>query len=154
MTMGTSSTAHRHFAARLPAGQENPVTLTKHGVVHKQQLPDRTTREIIACGLACSECFSGKTLHKVLKSGFDYEMFAMEQLASGGPAPPLFIQRSCGVPEPLGDFLAALERHLPWHNKQELDWCVSLQIEGASAVWAAIDMLLQVEKLGGVPRAG
>jgi adenosylmethionine-8-amino-7-oxononanoate aminotransferase len=40
--------------------------------------------------------------------------------------------------------------HLPWKKKnheKELDWCVSLQIEGASAVFAAIDMLLQVSQL-------
>jgi adenosylmethionine-8-amino-7-oxononanoate aminotransferase len=110
-------------------------------------MPDSSTREIIACGLACSECFSGKTLHKVLKSGFDYERAAMERLAAGVPAPPLSIQRSCGVPEALGDFLQALELHLPWENTQELDWCVSLQVEGASAVMAAIDMLLQVNTL-------
>lgn len=161
---------HRHFAAaRLPAGREHPITLTKNGVFHTQFRPDHhhrssISREIIACGLACSECFSGPQLHKVLQSGWEYERMVMEQLAAVGAdavaAPPLFVQRSGGVSEPLGDFLTALAVHLPWKKKknqhkphdeeeeeEELDWCVSLQVEGASAVFAAIDMLLQVSRL-------
>jgi adenosylmethionine-8-amino-7-oxononanoate aminotransferase len=150
MTSTTTSIVHRSYAARLPAGTENPVTLSKNGVYHTQRMPNGNTREIIACGLACSECFSGKTLHQVLKSGFEYETTIMEKLAAGVPAPPLSIHTSNGVPEALGAFLDALRVHLPWkQNQSELDWCVSLQIEGASAVWAAIDMLLQVNTLEG-----
>ena len=94
-------------------------------------------------GLACSECFHGPRLAKLLKPGFEYEQKVMEQLMAGEMAPPLSIHTSAGVPEPLGEFVDALTPFLPWKNHQELDWCVSLQIEGASAVWAAIDMLLQ-----------
>lgn len=135
---------HSRYAARRPAGTEHPVTLKKDGVYHTQSMPDGTTREVIACGLACSECFSGTNLHRILKPGFDVEKQFMEDLASGKAAAPLSIHTSSGVTEYLEPFLEALEVHLPWKNKDELDWCVSLQMEGASAVWAAIDMVLQV----------
>jgi len=135
---------HSHFAARKPAGAGYPTTLKKDGVRHQQRLPDGTEREIIACGLACSECFSGKNLHRILLPGFEKQHEIMEALARGEPAAPLIIHTSSGVPEALPEFLDALALHLPWKNKDELDWCVSLQLEGASAVWAAIDMVLQV----------
>jgi adenosylmethionine-8-amino-7-oxononanoate aminotransferase len=67
----------------------------------------------------------------------------MEALLAGDYAPPLSNHTSGGVTEALSDFVAALEPHLPWKNSDDLDWCVSLQLEGASAVWAAIDMVLQ-----------
>ena len=62
---------------------------------------------------------------------------------AGEMADPLSIHTSSGVPPALEEFIDALTPYLPWENVHELDWCVSLQIEGASAVWAAIDMLLQ-----------
>jgi len=94
-------------------------------------------------GLACSECFSGKNLYKLLKPGFDYEAKVMEDLKEGRSAEPLSIHTSCGVSPALDGFLQAIEKHLPWENSAELDWCVSLQIEGASGVFAAVDMCLQ-----------
>lgn len=139
-----SQNPHSNFAARRPAGAGYPTTLKKDGVRHTQRLPDGTEREIIACGLACSECFSGKNLHRILTPGFEKQREIMDALAKGEPAAPLVIHTSSGVPEALPEFLKALEVHLPWQNKDELDWCVSLQLEGASAVWAAIDMVLQV----------
>ena len=60
---------------------------------------------------------------------------------------PLSIHTSSGVPEALSEFLDALEPHLPWKDADSLDWCVSFQLEGASAVWAGIDMLLQEQIL-------
>ena len=107
-------------------------------------MPDGSEREIIACGLACSECFSGPNLHRILQPGFALEQQFMQDLRDGKPAAPLSIHTSSGVTEALAPFMQALEIHLPWKNKDELDWCVSLQMEGASAVWAAIDMVLQL----------
>ena len=145
----SSSDEHSVFAGRFPAGTEHPVTLTKNGVRHTQRMPDGSTREVLAVGLACSECFSGANLAKILAPGYEFEGRVLEALAQGQPAPPLSIHTSSGVPEALAGFLKALEVHLPWSNKNELDWCVSLQIEGASAVWAAIDMVLQVSMFEG-----
>ena len=149
MTMANTTTGHSCFAGRFPAGTEHPVTLNKNGVRHTVRMPDGSTREVLAVGLACSECFSGPNLAKVLAPGYEYEGQVMKALAQGQPAPPLAIHTSSGVPEALEGFLKALQVHLPWKNKEELDWCVSLQIEGASAVWAAIDMVLQVSMFEG-----
>ena len=77
----------------------------------------------------------------------------MRDLESGHFAAPLSIHTSSGVPEALEAFVDALEPHLPstWRSPEPdgglQDWCVSLQLEGASAVWAGVDMLLQVSVL-------
>lgn len=136
-------TSHSNFAGRSPAGTALAVTIAKNGNRHIRQLPSGETKEILSVGLACSECFHGPRLAKLLKPGFDYERKVMEQLMAGEMAAPLSIHTSSGVPAELTDFIDALTPFLPWKNQEELDWCVSLQIEGASAVWAAIDMLLQ-----------
>ena len=99
-------------------------------------------------GLACSESFSGENLAQILQPGFAYEARVMEQLCEGVAADPLSIHTSGGVTEALDNFMQALAPHMPWKDATENhDWCVSLQLEGASAVWAAIDMLLQVQML-------
>jgi adenosylmethionine-8-amino-7-oxononanoate aminotransferase len=112
-----------------------------------RRLPTGEVKELLSVGLACSECFSGPNLYRLLRPGFEYERKVMEDLMNGNSAAPLSIHTSSGVPEALSGFVEALEPHLPWKNKAELDWCVSLQLEGASAVWAAIDMLLQTQFL-------
>ena len=106
-------------------------------------------KEILAVGLACSECFSGPNLAKILEAGFAYETRVMEQLRFGMASDPLSLHTSGGVTDALSDFLAALAPHVPWKDavNEKDDWCVSLQLEGASAVWAAIDMFLQVQML-------
>jgi adenosylmethionine-8-amino-7-oxononanoate aminotransferase len=112
-----------------------------------QLLPTGETKEILSVGLACSECLSGPQLAKVLKRGFEYEQKVMNDLIAGSFAGPLSIHTSSGVPPAMSEFIEALEKHLPWKDCGSLDWCVSLQLEGASAVWAAIDMLLQEQIL-------
>jgi adenosylmethionine-8-amino-7-oxononanoate aminotransferase len=65
-------------------------------------------------------------------------------------APSLSIHTSAGLPEALEGFLDALEPHLPWKKLEPStynDWVCSLQLEGASAVWAAVDMCLQVSMI-------
>ena len=62
----------------------------------------------------------------------------------------------------LTPFLAALQRHLPWKEARDnpsADWFVNLQVEGSSAVFAAIDSFIQlaaeadgIEILGSAPR--
>lgn len=73
----------------------------------------------------------------------------MMDLAAGKGAAPLSIHTSGGVPAALGTFIDTLEPHLPWRETKKLDWCLSLQLEGASAVWAGIDMLLQLQIMNG-----
>jgi adenosylmethionine-8-amino-7-oxononanoate aminotransferase len=82
-----------------------------------------------------------------LKRGFEYEQQVLKDLMAGQYAAPLAIHTSAGVPQATGEFLKALEPHLPWENAVDLDWCLSLQLEGASAVMAAIDVLMQEQIL-------
>ena len=105
-----------------------------------RRLANGREEELLSVGLACSECFAGPRLGKLLKAGFDYEQKVMEDLLAGNSASPLSNHTSGGVTEALSSFVEAIEPHLPWKQSEELDWCVSLQLEGASAVWAAIDM--------------
>lgn len=133
--------SHAQFAGRKAAGTELPVTLAKNGVRHIRRNPGGAVKETLAVGLACSECFSGPRLAKLLKPGFDYEREVMEKLMQGDYAAPLSIHTSGGVSEALTGFVNELEKHLPFEERD--DWCVSLQLEGASAVWAGVDMLLQ-----------
>lgn len=78
--------------------------------------------------------------------GFEYEKQVLEALLSDQPAPPLAVHTSAGVPAALGDFIEALGGYLPWHDDDDDDddWFVSLQVEGASAVLASIDLMLQL----------
>ncbi|KAL7547627.1 hypothetical protein ACHAWF_010918 [Thalassiosira exigua] len=146
-----SAEAHVHFAGRMPAGSTLPVCVSKDGPRHVVD-KDCQRKDVLSIGLACSECFSGQRLAKLLQPGFEYEQKVMMDLLAGKPAAPLSIHTSGGVPAALSDFLAALEPHLPWKDANSLDWCASLQLEGASAVWAGIDMLLQLQMLRGQTR--
>ena len=83
----------------------------------------------------------GQNLAKLLRSGYELEVAAMEALEVGKPAPALSVHTSIGVPREMDRFLAALERHVP---SKTGDWCVNLQAEGGSAVHAAVDMGLQL----------
>eukprot|EP00658_Telonema_sp_P-2_P060090 TRINITY_DN49116_c0_g1_i2.p1 TRINITY_DN49116_c0_g1~~TRINITY_DN49116_c0_g1_i2.p1 ORF type:complete len:272 (+),score=53.58 TRINITY_DN49116_c0_g1_i2:200-1015(+) len=96
-------------------------------------------------GAACSEVFSGPQLAAALRPGMEYEMETMRQLSEGNPAPPLSIHTSAGVPGALNDFVAALEPHLAWEERE--DWCVSLQMEGSTAVMAGCDLLIQIQQM-------
>ena len=84
---------------------------------------------------------------QVLQRGFEYEQQVLLDLMAGNYAAPLAIHTSAGIPGATGDFLKALKPHLPWENLDDLDWCLSLQLEGASAVMAAIDVLMQEQML-------
>lgn len=117
--------------------------LNSKSISQVRRLANGEEEELLSVGLACSECFSGPRLGKLLQPGFDYEQKVMEDLLAGNFASPLSNHTSGGVTEQLAQFVEALEPHLPWKEAEKLDWCVSLQLEGASAVWAAIDMVLQ-----------
>lgn len=149
ITDGGHTTSNVRFAGRSAVGSAHPVTVSKDGQRHVRELPNGQSSEVIACGLACSEVVSGRNLAAVLKPGFDYERKVLEDLMNGVPAQPLSIHTSAGVPAPLSEFISELERHLPWKecDNEPSDWCLSLQMEGASAVLAAIDMLTQLRHI-------
>lgn len=78
-----------------------------------RRMPSGEEQEILSVGLACSECFSGPRLAKLLQPGFDYERKVMEELMTGDFASPLSNHTSGGVTEALSNFVEALEPHLP-----------------------------------------
>lgn len=125
-------------------GSVHPVVLTKNKQYHTRQI-EGMQQNTLACGLACSEIFSGRNLAKVLRPGFEYERAVLDALERDEEAPPLSIHTSAGVPEAMSTFIAELSHHLPWNiDPGDEDWCVSLQMEGASAVLAAVDLMIQV----------
>jgi len=128
------------FAGRYAVGKNLPTVPSKAGFKF-----ERADGEMRVLGGACSEVLGGKNLAKLLESGWQLELKAMEALQKGEPAPTLSVHTSAGVPPEMDRFLAALEPHIPSDNG---DWCVNLQAEGASAVHAAIDMALQVTQGG------
>ncbi len=142
-------------------GQAIPISLGKIGPYHERKCPSTgTPMDAIVIGAACSEAFSGEMLANVLKPGLEYEKVVLESLSKNTTAKPLSIHTSAGVPAALPTFIDALSNHLPWSimvNQEqnqtncdtrvgpEDDWCVSLQVEGTSAVYAAVDMLMQLQ---------
>lgn len=117
----------------------------RRGTPESVLVPEHT----MVVGAACSTCFSGKNLAKVLQPGFEFERRAMDNLQAGWPAPPLSIHTSAGTSAALGGFIHALSKHMPWSDSTGTDWFVSLQVEGASAVMAACDLLLQIQAVEG-----
>lgn len=129
------------------AGRDNPhsagraTTLSQKGIVHKWRWADDLSEQTMyVLGAASSYAFSGKRLEKVLRSGFELEQKALLQMANGEAHAPLSQHTSAGGVDALEPFLAALQQHVPW---TDADWFVNLQVEGTSAVLAAIDICIQ-----------
>ena len=129
-----------------PLSSIPPRTHAKRGIEHTW---NNGGERVLVVGGACSEIFGGPQLVKVLQSGLDYETAILEKVSSGVPAPPLVQHTSSSVPPQLAGFVSALERHLPKYVKDADDWAVSLQVEGASAVHAGVEILLQVQAARG-----
>ena len=117
-------TSTRNFAGRQPVYSDHNVTASKNGQYHTQILPSGSSIEVLCCGLACSEIFSGPLLGKCLKSGVDYEMESLDALMNGNAAKTLSVHTSAGIPPAMRDFLAALKNHLPWSDLGEDEWFV------------------------------
>lgn len=135
---------------------------------------ENTGRSYFILGGACSESFSGQKLAKVIEAAHSLESKAIEALKNGLPAPSLNTHTSVGLSPAFREFVAELGCQAPWPsvrksaNKMkcsfkhtvkdtacdavqskcgDADWFVSLQVEGASAVHAAFDVLLQLRAL-------
>lgn len=93
----------------------------------------------VLLGGASSELVGGEDLGNLLQPALNYLQQAAQQLRSGGGGPPLVLHGSVGTLPPLRAFLEALTPHVPesWGS----GWGVTLQLEGASAVHAAISLL-------------
>lgn len=152
-----------------PLGCTAPATHHKRGIEHT--FNNGETR-MLSVGNACSEVrsarmeshldlprltrsdpapqiFGGPAMAEMLRSGHEYEAAVLERVSSKQPAPALVQHTSSSLPPQLGDFVGALEGQLPAYVQKADDWVVSLQVEGGSAVHAAIEMLLQLQACRG-----
>jgi adenosylmethionine-8-amino-7-oxononanoate aminotransferase len=100
-------------------------------------------------GLACSEPLSGKRLARALTPAVEMQRRAVAALSAGGAAETLSIHTSGGLTRELSLLAAALETRLPFCGTANPNWFFNLQIEGASAVHAGVDGLLQLQQIRG-----
>eukprot|EP00747_Dinoflagellata_sp_TGD_P072868 gnl/TRDRNA2_/TRDRNA2_157657_c0_seq1.p1 gnl/TRDRNA2_/TRDRNA2_157657_c0~~gnl/TRDRNA2_/TRDRNA2_157657_c0_seq1.p1 ORF type:complete len:447 (-),score=91.82 gnl/TRDRNA2_/TRDRNA2_157657_c0_seq1:80-1420(-) len=147
-----ATAALKHFAGRGPAGSTDGSvvgpTLRKRGIRHVRLDPvTGEERETYVIGGACSEVFTGKRLAEALTPSADLERRAIQSLAEDDFAETLSVHTSAGVPPQLMTFLDALAPHLPWPAND--DWVASVQLEGGTAVFAGIDLLMQLQRVRG-----
>ena len=92
-------------------------------------------------GGASSELVGGACLGQLLEPALRHLRDTTRQLQAGERAAPLVLHGSAGVLPPLRAFLEALTPHVPesWGDA----WGATLQLEGTSAVNAAISLLRQ-----------
>jgi len=147
--LSTQLNSHAHFAGRYPVGVSQPVTVSKRGIIHRwRRTEDGEENDMYVVGAACSEILSSKNLANVLRKGHEMEAQAIEELERGDMARCLSIHTSAGTPSSLTSFLDTLSEHVP-SNVDSEDWFASIQLEGASAVWAAVDLLWQLQHVRG-----
>lgn len=149
----STQAALKHLAGRHAADQHPPVTIAKSisGVRHLRMYSDGSSKETMAIGAACSEIFSGPVLGEILQPGVQLQQQVVQgYLTNSGAVEPLSIHTSAGINPALGEFIEALQAHLPesWGGANG-DWMLSLQLDGASAVHTAYDMLLQLQHVRG-----
>ena len=133
-------------------GNVPPTALLRDGInaVCSDGAGESRTRVLL--GNACSEIFSGRALAAVLRPGHEYEARVLEALEADANAPPLVQHTAAAVPEALWTFLESFAPHVPQRARADADWCVNLQVEGASAVHAGVEMLLQLQAARGQPQ--
>eukprot|EP01046_Picozoa_sp_COSAG06_P038143 COSAG06_NODE_4378_length_4316_cov_1.604221_1_plen_578_part_10 len=131
------------------AGRTNPysrgraTTLSQRGIVHRWRwADDESEQSMFVLGAASSYTFSGKRLEAILRPGLELEQQALLRMAQGEEHAPISQHTSAGGVSALEPFVSTLEQHLPWPDDAE-DWFVNLQVEGTSAVLAAVDILMQ-----------
>lgn len=121
-----------------------------HEVQQRQMLGARYTEGVsrVLLGGASSELVGGVDLAQLLQPALQHLQQSTRDLQEGKPAQALVIHSSAGTLPSLGAFLEALAPHVPecWGD----DWGATLQLEGASAVQAAISLLRQRSRCPGV----
>ena len=142
--------AASHIASRADHGpvlSVPPIVLKKDGIKEVWSPAPGEEKEMLSIGRACSEVFQGTALRDVLIGGHEYEKAALDALGSDAFANPLVQHTSAALPPQYDAFNAELAKNLPKSFGD--DWCVSLQVEGASAVLAAVEMLLHLQQARG-----
>mmetsp|Transcript_19670 Transcript_19670/g.28929 ORF Transcript_19670/g.28929 Transcript_19670/m.28929 type:complete len:395 (-) Transcript_19670:886-2070(-) len=162
--------SHRRYAGRYTMHTAYDTVQGKSGVRYTLVAPEggskgnrsaQSSREVMILGGACSESFSGPNLAGVLHRSHEMERQALADLRAGKPASSLNTHTSVGLSPFFGEFAREIGSRAPWadvrHNARSCDrasedmkvqpgddWFVTLQVEGASAVHAAFDVLLQL----------
>ena len=145
MTGATSRLVARACHGAL--GSAAPTALRKHGILLTQVSgAGAGEEEVLVLGNAASEIVTGRALAAVLASAHAYERDVLAALAAGISAPPIVQHTAAAAPAQVGGFIDALEAHLLPHGP---GWCVSLQVEGATAVNAGVELLLHLQAARG-----
>lgn len=92
-------------------------------------------------GGAASQILGSTDLANILRPSQKIVNHSIDSLETNSPIEPLSLHTSVGTSTQLSEFIAHLEPHLPLSLKSS--WSVSLQQEGASAVHAAVDILIR-----------
>ena len=124
-------------------GNVPPIVLERAGIY--MRCDDNDEGVSVLLGNACSEIFAGPALAKVLRAGHAYEARVLAALDAGTAAQPLVQHTAAAITDAWWPFLESLTAHVPQRARAEADWCVNLQVEGASAVHAGVEMLLQLQ---------
>lgn len=135
--------ASRHAIDKYPC-----IIQSRKGVKQRQRVVGtEVDEETTILGGACSEILSGAALANLLHNGFEFEKEVMQGLAKNEWTPVLSAHTSLGFSTALADLAASLEPHVP--GQPNNDWFLNVQMEGSSAVWAAHDVLTQLQHLVG-----
>lgn len=158
-----------HYAGRYMVGTNYKTVIAKNCIKYKLRCTGLGGREeectFYILGGACSESFSGSNLATVLQKSHSLESEAIQALQQNFAAGSLNTHTSVGLSPYFHRFVATLGCEAPWEHVRKSatniikgstessvatfdekcdDWFVSLQVEGASAVHAAFDVLLQL----------
>jgi adenosylmethionine-8-amino-7-oxononanoate aminotransferase len=131
----------QNYAGRFDPSHLYPLVQLKDGV---KMWIEGEKEPIYALGGACSEVFGhGRQLEKINRPACKLIGDVYRSWGSGNPAESLSTHTSKGISMHLNGFLNEIERHIPsqWSSDE---WILNLQVEGASAVWAGVDLLLQL----------
>ena len=138
------------YAGRYAVRTQQQLAVAKRGCNVRVVDPSTAAENLeTMAGLACSECLVGPALARVLAPALRLQQEAAEALSTGRFAPVLSLHTSGGVSPLIDTFADALEARLPWRNAGDGDWFFNLQLEGASAVHAAVEGFLQLQAARG-----
>ena len=103
------------------------------------------TESYCILGGASSQILGGKLLGNILEKSYKMFSCAITNLNNDDFIEPLNLHTSIGVSSHIEKFINVLKKHVPYNFDDDLT--VSIQIEGASAVHAAVDMILSKQNI-------
>ena len=138
---------HHHETPHLLSKSTNGLEHTFKHHQQKHTLPS----SVDVIGNACAEVFCGEAMGKVLLPCVHLQYQVMKQYMDSAHmsrlCSPLFSHTSTGYTTAHTHFLEALTPYIPLSWRQQDDWMLNLQMEGASAIHCAYDVLLQLQTI-------